>query len=303
MNFMIWFQAMINIALPLFFLWRLYKADYVSKRLWIVEWISVAMFIGYLFVLSPWHIFIYYFRYLWLLLFILVSFVSYRRVRDIPKKGPEKDGSYKFSIGLSAVLAMYFGFLMSMGLTGYIAKDNDKAIELDFPLKNGVYSVGHGGSHTSINYHHSHPSQKYAYDILQINVWGLRAQGLTPPELQQYAIYESTLYSPCTGEVTAAVDQYEDIAPMKSESEVAEAAGNHVIITCKNAEVLIAHLKPNTVAVAEGEEVVTGDVIGEVGNTGNTTEPHLHIHAEKDGEGIPITFNGRFLKRNSLVFN
>ncbi|TDL33151.1 M23 family metallopeptidase [Jeotgalibacillus sp. S-D1] len=300
---MIWFQAIVNIGLPIFFLWRLYKADYVSKRLWIVEWVSIAMFIGYIFVLSPWHMFIYYFRYLWLLLFVIVSIISYKRIRDIPKKGPEKDGSYKFSIGLSAVLALYFGLLMSFGLSGYINKDHAEAIELDFPLKNGVYSVGHGGAHTSINYHHSHESQKYANDILQINWLGLRANGLTPSELGQYTIYESPLYSPCTGKVTAAVDQYEDIPPIKTESEVEEPAGNHVIISCKNAEVLIAHIKPNTVAVAEGDEVVSGDLIGEVGNTGNTTEPHLHIHAERDGEGIPITFDGRFLKRNSLVFN
>lgn len=41
--------------------------------------------------------------------------------------------------------------------------------------------------------------------------------------------------------------------------------------------------------------------VGAVGNSGNTTEPHLHIHAEKDEEGIPIRFDGRFLVRNNLV--
>jgi len=62
----------------------------------------------------------------------------------------------------------------------------------------------------------------------------------------------------------------------------------------------MAHMKPGTV---EEEKVSTGDCFGEVGNTGNTTEPHLHIHAEIDAEGEPITFNDRFLKRNSVVFN
>ncbi len=41
-------------------------------------------------------------------------------------------------------------------------------------------------------------------------------------------------------------------------------------------------------------------VIGKVGNSGNSSEPHLHIHAEKDGEGIPVLFDSRFLKRNYL---
>jgi hypothetical protein len=42
--------------------------------------------------------------------------------------------------------------------------------------------------------------------------------------------------------------------------------------------------------------------IGRVGNSGNTTEPHLHIHATDPGTGraVPITFHGRSLTRNSL---
>ena len=63
--------------------------------------------------------------------------------------------------------------------------------------------------------------------------------------------------------------------------------------------------------VAVGDKVKTGQPIGRAGNTGNTSEPHLHIHVEKGGneipilkgEGIPIIFDGRFLVRNSLVFS
>ncbi|MGE7916039.1 M23 family metallopeptidase [Lysinibacillus xylanilyticus] len=53
--------------------------------------------------------------------------------------------------------------------------------------------------------------------------------------------------------------------------------------------------------VEKGEKVTTGQILGKVGNSGNTSEPHLHIHAEKNGKGVPITFNDRFLVRNSLV--
>lgn len=60
-------------------------------------------------------------------------------------------------------------------------------------------------------------------------------------------------------------------------------------------------MKKGSIVVAEGEEVKTGQLLGKVGNSGNTSEPHLHIHAEKDGKGIPITFNDRFLVRNNLV--
>ena len=53
---------------------------------------------------------------------------------------------------------------------------------------------------------------------------------------------------------------------------------------------------------------MTGDVLGQVGNSGNTSQPHLHLHAERGGEpgrslmakGVPVKLGGRFLVRNSL---
>jgi hypothetical protein len=39
-----------------------------------------------------------------------------------------------------------------------------------------------------------------------------------------------------------------------------------------------------------GQSVRAGDLLGEVGNSGNTTEPHLHIHAERDGLGLDLRF-------------
>jgi murein DD-endopeptidase MepM/ murein hydrolase activator NlpD len=60
-------------------------------------------------------------------------------------------------------------------------------------------------------------------------------------------------------------------------------------------------MQQGSVAVAEGDVVREGQLLGTVGNSGNTSEPHLHIHAEKDGEGVPIRFGGRFLVRNNLM--
>lgn len=69
-------------------------------------------------------------------------------------------------------------------------------------------------------------------------------------------------------------------------------------------------MRQGSVAVREGDAVTTGQLIGAVGNSGNTTEPHLHIHAVRaetdnsiSGTGVPIFFHGRFLVRNSVVRN
>ncbi|MGN7942219.1 M23 family metallopeptidase [Virgibacillus sp. 6R] len=61
-------------------------------------------------------------------------------------------------------------------------------------------------------------------------------------------------------------------------------------------------MKKRSILVEAGDAVKRGQPIGLVGNSGNTTEPHLHIHAEKDGKGVPIRFDGKFLVRNSLVW-
>ncbi|WP_077622396.1 M23 family metallopeptidase [Sediminibacillus massiliensis] len=300
---MIWMMAAIYILLPLALFYHLLKTDFGSKKVLVIDWLLLLMFIAFIFILGPWHIYSHYLRWLWPVLFILVSFFAFRRLGKLPAKGPKKSIKYKFSMGFSIVLFVYFGLLAANGITGYILPDKDEAIELEFPMKDGVYAVGHGGANPSINYHNEYIPQQYAYDILQVNGLGLRGAGLSPTDLDKYKIYGTPLYSPCSGEVVAAVDEYDDIAPQESPDKKASPAGNHVILSCEGANIHLAHMKPGTVEVQEGDQVNTGDQLGEVGNTGNTTEPHLHIHAEKDGEGVPILFDGRFLKRNSLVFN
>ncbi len=77
---------------------------------------------------------------------------------------------------------------------------------------------------------------------------------------------------------------------------------------CDRADVLLAHLQRGSLTVRAGETVEVGQAIAKIGHSGNTTEPHLHIHARKentgksllDGEAMPITFSNRFLARNSL---
>ncbi|MGP4070770.1 M23 family metallopeptidase [Halobacillus sp. B29] len=298
---MIWFQAAIYTILPLFLFYHLLKTDFASRKQLVLDWLAVLMFLAFIFIIGPWDIYNHYLRWLWPVLFMIVSFFTLKRIPELPMKGPEKDKRYKFSIGIGMVLVLYFGFIAVNGLSGYILTDRNQSIELSFPMENGVYAFGHGGSDPSINYHNEYLPQQYAYDIVQLTPWGMRASGLSPSNLEEYKIYGTPLYSPCSGEVVHAVDEYKDIAPQESPNKQGSPAGNHVILSCKGADIHLAHMKPGTVEVEEGNEVSIGDRLGEVGNTGNTTEPHLHIHAEKDGEGVPITFNDRFLKRNSLV--
>ena len=60
-------------------------------------------------------------------------------------------------------------------------------------------------------------------------------------------------------------------------------AGNHVILECGSVWVVLGHLRRGSVAVQVGDFIEPGAVVGAVGNSGNTGEPHLHVHAQRPG--------------------
>lgn len=94
------------------------------------------------------------------------------------------------------------------------------------------------------------------------------------------------------------------------QSDQVHRLGNHVILRCSEAEIVLAHLRQGSVAVSAGQGVVTGDRLGEVGNSGASSEPHLHIHAQQpadegappiSGEPMALRIDGRFLVRGDRL--
>jgi murein DD-endopeptidase MepM/ murein hydrolase activator NlpD len=123
--------------------------------------------------------------------------------------------------------------------------------------------------------------------------------------VNRYVIFSSDIYSPCNGTVIEAVDGLPDLVPPETDRE--NLAGNHVVISCNGINVLLAHIQSGSVAVQVGDMVTTDQVVGRVGNSGNTSEPHLHIHAVAsgsenvlDGDGVPILFEDKFPVRNTV---
>jgi murein DD-endopeptidase MepM/ murein hydrolase activator NlpD len=69
------------------------------------------------------------------------------------------------------------------------------------------------------------------------------------------------------------------------------AAGNHVVVDIGAGRfAFYAHMQPGSVRVKVGDKVETGQVLGLLGNTGNTDTPHLHFHV-MDGPS-PLVANG-----------
>jgi murein DD-endopeptidase MepM/ murein hydrolase activator NlpD len=85
--------------------------------------------------------------------------------------------------------------------------------------------------------------------------------------------------------------------------------GNHVIIDIGGGYyAFYAHLKPGSLKVKLGDKVTRGQVVGLVGNSGNSTEPHLHFHIS-DGnsplgsEGVPYRLDSFEIVGHCTTFN
>lgn len=190
------------------------------------------------------------------------------------------------------------------------------AVELAFPLQSGTYLVVNGGNHQLINAHlatlegdrfRPYRGQSYGVDLVRVDRLGVRARGLLPNDPRAYLIFGDTVVAPCPGRVVAAVDGIPDMSPPQPDRS--HMAGNHVILDCVGTWVVLGHLQRGSVVVRQGDTVPSGAALGCVGNSGNTGEPHLHIHAQRpgtdaepmSGEPLTIRLGGRFLARNQRI--
>jgi len=158
---------------------------------------------------------------------------------------------------------------------------------LMFPLRGGSWYIAQGGGR-GLNHHVAFPEQRGALDVVQVGPGGTRGRSRGGNE--SYLVYGRPVHAPCDGTVVSAAGHVDDQEPGRIRYQ--PAYGNHVWIDTGAELVKLAHLRPGTVTVSKGDPVRAGQVLGEVGNSGNSTEPHLHIHAERDGVGLDLEFAG-----------
>ncbi|MDQ0093416.1 M23 family metallopeptidase [Paeniglutamicibacter psychrophenolicus] len=83
-------------------------------------------------------------------------------------------------------------------------------------------------------------------------------------------------------------------------------AGNHVLIKSRGGVVALCHLQQDSIEVRPGQHVTTGQLLGRCGNSGNSTEPHVHIqaidihdvHAAKE---VPLTFRSALPRNGEII--
>ena len=176
-------------------------------------------------------------------------------------------------------------------------------IEIGPPLKGGPWAVFNGPSNTSG--HRRMPlqllgrsafAQRYAIDYMLVNGDGL-AEPVEGGGNESYPSYRQEVIAVADGVISTVFDGVPENTPgVTSRPEVfnlSTAIGNHMILDLGNGHyALYAHLLPESPRVQVGQRVRRGDVLGQIGNSGNSGGPHLHFHIVDDNvplgaEGLP----------------
>jgi Peptidase family M23 len=133
-------------------------------------------------------------------------------------------------------------------------------------------------------------AQRFAIDWEQLDGEDRLYSG-DPKDPRSYVIYGKPAYAVADARVVVAEDDMEDspIGALPNLS-VDKADGNHVVLDLGHARyALYAHFKPHSVRVRAGQQVKRGEVLGLVGTSGNSSEPHLHFHV---ADGPSLAANG-----------
>jgi peptidase M23-like protein len=186
----------------------------------------------------------------------------------------------------------------------YPSSHDNRPSDVSFRLPlDGPVTVAWGGWTARENYHVGAPSERWAYDLL-IARDGKSHTG-DGTVVTDYWSYGRDVRAPAAGRIIAVHDGDPDAVPHRPDRQ--RRAGNHILLEVAPDEYLVvAHLLAGSIAVKAGQSVARGEIVGRVGNSGNTSEPHVHVHLQDrptpdQGEGIPLLFSNYRLEASGRV--
>ena len=198
--------------------------------------------------------------------------------------------SIKWNVGyLVATLIIAYPITVAMGnsLLTYPRMEEKYAIYVVNPVKDSVLLGG-----KDYKAHASWPSECYAYDLVK------EPYDCGTKQLSDYGIYLAEVYAPVSGTVIEVKDKEEDILP--NTEAFKSRAGNYIYMQVDGTKnyLILAHLEKDSVKVSVGDHVEKGALLAKVGNSGTTSEPHLHLQYQRENpmkqkfttcaQGLPI---------------
>ncbi|WP_156913995.1 peptidoglycan DD-metalloendopeptidase family protein [Comamonas badia] len=169
---------------------------------------------------------------------------------------------------------------------------------------NGCCNSGivHRGSMQGVN-GGLYDSQRFAIDWMRLNPQGEMIHG-DPGDVNSFINYGAEVYAVADGTVVDVLNDLDDQIPGQLPDPAAitlhTVDGNHVILDIGQGRyAFYAHLQKGSVNLRRGDQVKAGRVIGKLGNTGNSSGPHLHFHVMDSpsalgAQGMPFVFD-RFM--------
>ena len=184
----------------------------------------------------------------------------------------------------------------------------------------GKWTVVNGGVDKKLSHSWSIVTQRYAYDFLIVNDEGKSFDG-NGKSIKNYFCYGENIVAPADGIVLKLCNKYKDsrVDGKRAFCDAWDIRGNFIVIKHNDSEFsAIAHIMKDSFNVKIGDRVKQGEIIAKCGNSGNTSEPHIHFQLQTGksfflSAGLPIIFNNiktedsigykLFLEKLKIKFN
>ncbi|WP_313600916.1 M23 family metallopeptidase [Aeromicrobium phoceense] len=215
-------------------------------------------------------------------------------------------------IGVTSLAVLVF---FALCLVRPARQDDREPVVVDSPVR-GTWTVVHSPASSVPSHGVRGYGQSHAIDIIHPRPEDTEPSyplfgGFERPE--SFSSFGEPIHAVAGGTVVTVLDTRRDhlsrtswlafaymmvIDGLRDLGGAAAVVGNHVVIDHgEGVYSLSAHVRKGTAAVAVGDHVVAGQVLGEVGNSGNTSEPHLHVQlmdhaAPLRAAGLPMRFSG-----------
>ncbi len=223
--------------------------------------------------------------------------LTFDQVLDAPARLTHKLTSSGFDFTGKAKSWTYDGATIEVNKSPVIA--------ISPPLRGGKW-VAFGGYEGTVGHRRAlfpidnnlHSAQRYAIDWLRLDDAN-QSTHTDPLKNENSAAYGQTVYAVADGTIIGVVDRFGEQTPydVKGDDRFHFPAGNSITLGLSGGLYgMYAHLKPGSIKVKPGQQVKRGDVLAQVGNSGNSTAPHLHFHVTDDphilgNNGVPYAFS------------
>jgi murein DD-endopeptidase MepM/ murein hydrolase activator NlpD len=206
-----------------------------------------------------------------------------------------------------------------------VATELENAVVVDFPLR-GEWTAFNTPADRIPSHGTDMLGQRYAFDFIRVDrrkgwhvhpAGSLRSNLLGFPVREAYA-WGQPVHMPFDGEIVDAQDGWPErsrIVPIREiavvlknavtfdPSKLRSVLGNYVLARSGATFAAFAHLTTGSVSVRPGQAVDSGELIGRVGHTGNSTAPHLHFQLMDSADamtarGIPCAFRRLEIERD-----